>query len=49
MMTIEKFTKGCNGVFAMMIFEGKPNEMFFDTEEEAITYVAAFNKIGKTA
>lgn len=48
-MTIEKFTKVCNGVFAMMIFENKPYEMFFKTEADAIAYVAAFNKIGKAA
>lgn len=47
MMTIEKITKTTNGVFAMMIFEDMPNEMFFETEAEAIGYVAAFNKFVK--
>lgn len=47
MMTIEKITKTLNGVFAMMIFQDMPNEMFFETEEEAIGYVVAFNKFVK--
>ncbi len=47
MMTIEKITQACDGVFAMLVFEDLPNEMFFSTEEEAIGYVNAFNKFIK--
>ena len=43
-MTIEKITESkTGGFFAMLVFEGKPNEMFFDTKEEIFAYVNAFN------
>lgn len=44
-MTIEKITHFSHGVFAMLVFKGKPNEMTFASEAEAIGYVAAFNKM----
>lgn len=45
MMTIEKITQSkTGGFFAMLVTDGKFNEMFFETEAEALAYVAAFNK-----
>lgn len=45
MMTIEKITQSkAGGFFAMLAIGGKFNEMFFETEAEALAYVEAFNK-----
>ena len=45
-MTIEKITPFAHGFFAMLVFNGQPNEITFDTEAEVFAYVAAFNTIG---
>lgn len=45
MMTIQKITQSkAGGFFAMLVIDGKFNEMFFETEAEVLAYVAAFNK-----